>query len=312
MYPHAFRVVVLCYAASIWTEGSAEEWIVDSNASFVDSLQRLSNGDTVTLLGGNYSRESCNLTVRVSNVTIRALYPNSVTINCNLIARHLYIVGSNVVLQGISFINGFSHVSGGCVLVIQSGCVIRDCTFNSCSTSASGGAVMFERTATNSSIIDSEFIQCSASLGGAIYLDSGSHLKIFSGQNIQEDVANRNDGYAGGEERGITVVNLAGKFVRNSSKTFGGAIYVDEEAELIISGPLQFTNNTAILNGSSSAGGALYAVGSLIRFSVYSNITFEGNVCAGAGGAMALFNGCVWQSEGSVSLKGQSVPAKGS
>ena len=299
-----FRLATFLFAASIWTQGVAEEWIVDSNTSLAYALQRLSQGDTVTVMGGNYSGESCNLTVKVSNVAIKAHSPNSVIINCNMMARHLNIDGRNVEVQGISFNNGFSQVSGGCVVVNQPGCVIRDCRFSYCSTVDSGGGIMLRRTATNSSIINSEFIQCSAWFGGAIYVESGSDLMISGSFYSQESTATEKmvSIFAGDENRSAS--NLLGRIIGNSAKIKGGAMYVGEGAKLTFSGLLLFRNNSATLNGPPSAGGALYASGSSVVFSVHSNLTFEDNICAGFGGAIALLNRSSCQMQGSISLTG--------
>jgi predicted outer membrane repeat protein len=293
-------ILCLCLHA-----GCVREWIVDSNESYADAQSRLSVGDTVTMMSGVYSgNKSCGIAINASYITLRAQVPGSVTINCNNSSRHLTLSGSNIILHGIIFVDGFSQDSGGCIFLNQSDCIIQDCNFSRCSSSSNGGGIVTAEFVRNVTISSAVFKFCSAAYGGAIFLTGAAFARLQGRSNFQYNKALSNGGgiYLS-DGAGIEFNTSSTNFTNNIVNLKGGAIYVGSACNFLLSGVALFANNSAI--SSSGAGGALFITNSSVMLTGNSDLVFRDNICLGSGGAVALFSGSTLRALGAIRFIGR-------
>ena len=85
----------------------------------------------------------------------------------------LNVVGSNVTIKNITFINTNNYMHISTIYWNGAGGSVCDCSFVNChlSGSSSGGAIYW--SGAGGSVCDCSFVNCHADRGGAIYLDEG-------------------------------------------------------------------------------------------------------------------------------------------
>ena len=85
----------------------------------------------------------------------------------------LNVVGSNVTIKNITFINTNNYMYVSTIYWRGAGGSVCDCSFVNChvSDSCSGGAIYW--SGAGGSVCDCSFVNCHADRGGAIYLDEG-------------------------------------------------------------------------------------------------------------------------------------------
>ena len=132
------------------------------------------------------------------------------------------VIGTNVILKNITFLNAKSNEEGGAVNFVNSGSVIN-CNFIG-NNASSGGALYFY---TQSSVINCTFEANTAGNGGAIY----NRYNGVSVSNCEfRDNHARNGGaiYCDGGDIDYS------SFADNSADYLGGAFYVDVRAQLSV------------------------------------------------------------------------------
>ena len=286
-------------------EAEAVEWIVDSNISYAFAIQQITFGDTITLQEGIYSgEESCDKTITVSNVTMQASLNRSVVIDCKMTSRHIKITGDDVKVQGISFINGFSMASGGCLAIKGKNAVIENCSFDSCNSSGFGGGLILENTAGNATINQVKILRCSAFRGGAIFVNTSARLILSESFVFSENMATSSGGALYLDVGSTGIINAVnGDMNGNTARLSGGAIHLGK-ADLTISGTVSFLNNTVTFQTLSSAGGAIYGITSSLTVASRGSVIFRGNSCVYVGGALALYTGSKIRIGGDVRFRG--------
>lgn len=137
----------------------------DSHCSLRDALRIAQKGDTLTLPQGVYSLTEGELRIKNNLGLIGAGIGNTI-LEGNKTAQLLHIhQGTKVTLQGITFQNGGSPQSGGC-LVNAGNLTVIDSQFLGCTTKKSGGAIINRGTL---KVVNTTFNGNQASeLGGAL------------------------------------------------------------------------------------------------------------------------------------------------
>jgi predicted outer membrane repeat protein len=285
----------------------AFEWIVDSNTSYAFAIQQISFGDTITLKEGVYSgAESCDKTIAVSNVTIKAATSRRVVIDCNRTRRHIKITGEHVQIHGISFTNGYSMVAGGCIVINGINTVIESCIFEGCISSGFGGGLILDFAAAKATIKNVIFLKCSAVRGGAIFVDISARLTLTGDFLFRENTATMNGGalYLDVWSSAI-IINALGEMNGNTARMSGGAVHIGR-GDLTISGAVSFVNNTVTFQTLSSAGGAFFGVASSLTITSRGSVIFRENSCVYVGGALALYSDSNVRIDGDVQFRGDS------
>ncbi len=174
----------------------------------------------------------------------------------------VYFRSINGVIKDSNFTNNRAHYNGAVYMNSMHGTVI-DCVFASNAATDSAGALGWEKRG-NGTIINSRFINNSASNGGAIYLNNSTSF-IITDSIFENNTATENGGvlfWSSGNEGKIT----ESSFINNKAGGFGGAIFINGSDETIIYS--QFTNNTA------SSGGAIYNIGAInVIGNIFANNT---------------------------------------
>ena len=277
--------------------------------------QSLDAGDVSTIIrfsvGGTFTLSATRQSLKASkSVSIDASDVGGIEIQAQKTLA-LYVYGGstatpvNVVVNNVTFSGGAASTTSGsakgatiqvaanCNLALN-GCVVSDNT----STSALGvGVYVTSGVLTLNDVVFSNNTSTGAeSKGGAIYLESGS-LKatnvVFSQNAAAEggavfvksgevafencffdgNVASTGNGGAVSTSSTFNLVNTA--FRNNASASYGGAVYVDGDAESTLS-DVVFVDNTA------THGGAVAQNGQFLRV---SNANFSRNVASENGGA---------------------------
>ncbi|MBR5504010.1 MAG: Ig-like domain repeat protein [Methanobrevibacter sp.] len=143
------------------------------------------------------------------------------TLNGSNRTRFFYIVGNNVTLKNINFING-NERDGGAILWNGDNGTVSNCNFNNNYAEVTGGAIIWNGK--NGNVIESNFTENYARSGGAI-------LWSAYGNGIDGSVSNNSN------------------FQRNYALLDGGAIYWEGNGS--VSNGCTFTENTARNNGGA-------------------------------------------------------------
>ncbi len=157
----------------------------------------------------------------------------------------VYSDGLNFVSSKNNFVNN-TATDGGAVYTISYENLIDSCNFTDNNADEKAGALYL--ASDNNTVKDSFFTNNRANGGGAIYSDLNDNLFLSNS-----------------------------KFSKNSAKEHGGAIMVDENANIV---------NATFENNHAGIGGAVYSD----TESVFINSTFINNT-ADSGGAIAMYDG---------------------
>ena len=150
----------------------------DVNANFTELQNKISNAEenSTIELDNNYvynDEEFSEGIIINKNITING---NGHTIDGNYASRIFYINATNVVLNNITFINGWTQDSGGAIIDRDidldfiygpQNIEINDCSFMDCAANSFGGAIYMNH---DLSIRNSDFINNRAGCGGAIFI----------------------------------------------------------------------------------------------------------------------------------------------
>lgn len=188
------------------------------------------------------------------------------TIDGNGIARIFNIASNNVTLRNINFVNGYSNQSGGAVTFYKNGSV-ENCNF--INNSASYGGAIYLAEGAESNIEKSAFNGNYAdNAGGAIFIVSNATL----------DACNFTDNHAwsGGAlyfQCNGTVKNLI--FTNNSANLTGGAVAFEFNGVV---------NNSVFTNNNAQNGGAVQ----FYQNGAVDGCVFNGNRAENYGGAIIV------------------------
>lgn len=219
---------------------------------------------------------------------------NGITIDANHLGTIFTIIGNNITIKNINFINGnkvnkyagaltlyatnvtvtdcnFSNFvgdTGGAIEVHNHNVIITGCDFDNC-TSAAGGAI--DITDINVTVNDCRFKHCNAYLyGGAIC--STQNNSLISECLFEDCLASMTGGalyLASNETTGEFKYYVSNCNFSNCASGSGGAILVGESTTQYISG-CTFTYNIA-----TNYGGAIYVVNSAVANIDNSEFTYN-------------------------------------
>ena len=224
-------------------------------------INSASEGETIYLNGEFYSGSGSPINVAKNNITIIGgpqYNPNSIaTLDAHGISSIMTISASNVVIQGIKFINGHAplihngnsldETDCGAMDISGSNCKIISCSFINNDATNDAGAIKISGYTANNIIEDCVFEQNHARNGGAI-LTWGENVSILNsnftnnygssagaiesyGKNAFLDncnFINSHVDYDGGTVRvsGFNSTIINSNFINSSCNREGGAIYI--------------------------------------------------------------------------------------
>jgi len=230
-----------------------------------------SNTDHFNVLNNNFTNT-------VSSLDAGAIYFNSgmetSIINNNFVNSSagrnggiLYMSNSykNCSIMDNEFING-SAKNGGAIYLIGNNYYISNNAFENNNATLYGGSIFSQKTS-NDVFDNNEFVNGSAQMGGAIFIDYP--------QNYGASASNKY------ENKNITISNS--EFNSNSAE-LGGAVVVYSDDTIVFNST--FANNNATRYGS----GALVSGG---KNSIILNNTFENNTAFLYGGAVGTNNSAI-------------------
>jgi len=244
------------------------------------------DGDTVIICNGTYGyegdiREYLGSDLYAGTLTIEAQTSGSVTFDGDGTDRLLRVVGADLSVEGINFLEGQSD-DGGAIYVgseCGEGCFggsldVLDAQFNGNVASDDGGAIYADGSLT---VNHTEFNANDANdYGGAIYVDGFSYT---DDQVIVADVEfDSNEAVEGGaiwvENTQLTV--LRSYFTDNYASEVGGAIYAyDSDWSVADStfGSADDDHEDPDLENAADEGGDIYSATGFIANAVTASIT---------------------------------------
>jgi len=246
-------------------------------------------------LGGAIAVTSMNLALRLQGLMSVSTYASTVNVSGSV------LFNNNTVL---SLSSATSLVGRGCGGGIYGAGVVsiniaKDVRFSNNTAENFGGAIMSEPGSVcdlhpgwdntlspggrlNSVIVagDSTFISNRAQLGGSMYAVSGSVI-LLGRATFQTNLATSDGGAI--YIQWNTSLNISGNvlFKSNSARNNGGCVYGDSST-VLIQEKVMFQNSSALANG-----GALYLVGGLIA-DISGNVVFTGNRALAGGGIACI------------------------
>ena len=260
----------------------------DSNpyASISEAIGSAASGDTIYIASGKYSGNG-NVALTIDKeLTIKSLDENEVIIDGEGTSWIFYVTSSNVVLDGLTFINAYAN--WGSAVYYESGStnnIINNSKFINNSAANSAGAVYFDDDE-GSKIINTVFENNAAEYnGGAIYYYQNVENTLFDNVTFVNNSAGYNGGaiyyYSGTYDSNFTNVSFRGNKVNNY---YGGAILfnVANNINFIDS---NFTNNAAGNNAADNGGGAIIYWSNTDGVNCINTI-FENNTALYWGGAI--------------------------
>ncbi len=230
----------LLTSSEIYVNGSVMErgnGSVESPYSTIsDAVSSANDGDIILIASGKYSGNG-NVAITIDKEIIITSYGDEdVILDGESTSSIFYVTSSNVVIDGLTFING---------------------------NAINGAAIYYESGSKNNIINNSKFINnYASSCAGAVFYDSGENSQILN------SVFENNSAYYGGailylydsSDNVISNTNFTGN---NAFSDNGGAIYYFYGSSNCLFNNTQFEANTALYNG-----GAIY------YYWTVSNISF--------------------------------------
>ena len=244
--------------------------IIDTFASLQEIIDNAQEGSTINL-DHNYTCDNGQSITINKTITING---NGYEINGDNLATIFHITGRNIVLDNITFVNGYSTGNGGAIYVDNQATATITNTIITNNKANFGAAIYVDNQAT-ATITNTILTNNTANrLGGAIYNYGTTTITdtIFTNNQANFGAAIRNSG-------SLTITDTT--FTNNKAKYSGGAIYNDETATI---SKATFTKNTA-----GQTGGAIYSykTASSLRDSTFMNNTAaESDNYTGSGSAI--------------------------
>jgi hypothetical protein len=223
--------------------------LVSAGESIQAALQSASPGDDVLVAPGTYF-ETLSL---VDGVNLKAQTPGTAIVDAeaegSVVQAHQ--IGSNTLVEGMTFRNGSANQGGG-LFAIGSSTRFVNCRFESNGAALGGGASLTQGS--TMSFDACTFTHNSAAVGGGIHLD-------FSNATIKNSFVTLNQAQSDGAA--MAIQNGSQALIQNN------CIYANHALEgaiisIIYSSPT-VVNCTITANQDDAGGGTLAALGSLAR-----------------------------------------------
>ena len=203
---------------------------------------------------------------------------NNFTITGNNFARIFNIMGDNVTLKNINFINGYSYNDGGAIYS-EGSLSIVGCSFVNCFAGAVGGAIFSESD--DCSVSGCSFVNCSANVdvesgGGAIFAIGTINVWNCSFVNCSANVGGAICSVFVEESNcSVSVIVSDCSFVGCSADD-GGAIYYSMKDNAFN------ITNCSFVGCSADDGGAIYSLGDSLTVVGCSFVNCNASMSGGA------------------------------
>lgn len=246
------------------------------------ALNNTKDGDTIIINNGTFSgADNVNLLINKS-LTLKAAESANPIFNAQYNSRIFVINASNVVLDGLTLINGKVSGYGGALLVQKSDLTVTNCTFRN-DNALAGGAVFIYPGVNNAVFNNTWFDLCDATYGGGVYIyGNNTNNTLFN--NVLFRFCTASKAYAGAiYNEGNNTRIVDSEF--NRTRAFHGGSIFNKGLNLFID------NSTFINNVVNGQGGAIYSTGLNPLTIVNSNFTGENSYNNGLGGGALLLNG---------------------
>lgn len=241
------------------------------------AIANAASGDEIVIQPGLYAE---NLLITGKDLALRNAGGGAVTVFGQNLNKCLRVTGAgtDVVLEGLTFSNGFSTSAGGGVAIeIGTTAQISDCVIENSITANSGGGLYMSGggTVTNTIIRGN-----SANItGGGIHI-AGTLSKSFIGCVIEDNAASDGGGF--GYAAGGDIATISGcSFVGNTASRWGGAIALLGTGA---AGIMETRDCVFSMNHADAAGGAVWVSDQDVIQVL--NCVFEFNTAADFGGAV--------------------------
>lgn len=269
---------------------------LDLTASNADDVVTLKNGSVSNFSGKVISEDHFGAVVTATTGTLKI---DNVTFENNKFdevqtgaQKHngargiIRAAGANLEVAKSTFA-GNEAVLGGAINVWSNGentVKITDSTFTGNATKSHGGAVYITGSKVKTTIADSTFSKnTSGKQGGALQL-AGAGETTITNTTFSENAAGTFGGALFVDGQGASYTQAGGKFVGNSAKKNGGAIRVQNKANLALKNVV-FDGNTAANGGAVDT----FNAGNV----TFTDTTFTNNQAGGWGGALRINGGNV-------------------
>ena len=235
--------------------------LLEGIGTYTELKNLINSGNDTINLDKDYaydSSDNLNYVGISKQITING---NGHTIDAKNLVRHFYITGNNVVLNNITFINGFGSTSyGGSIWCTGSNVTVADSTF-SLNNAAHGGAVYW--AGSNGKMVNCLFEDNSVTGYGGAFFWSGSNGTIDDCL-FENNSASSSAGaiYWSGANGNI----LDSNFKDNYALNYGAAIYLNSLNSRIVN--CDFNDNKGWFGSSI----AIYSPNTTISSSSFRNI----------------------------------------
>ena len=246
------------------------------------ALNNANNGDTIIINGGTFSGvNNVNLVISKS-LTLKAARGANPIFNAQSNSRIFVINAPNVVLDGLTLINGkLTNNYGGALFVQKSDLTITNCTFRN-NKALAGGSVFISRNVNNTVFNNTWFDLCDATYGGGVYIyDTTANNTLF--KNVLFRFCSASKGLAGGIYNVGNNTRIVDSEFYRTQANHGGSIF-NEGLNLFID------NSTFIKNVAYGQGGSIYSKGIPLTI-VNSNFTGENAYSSDLSGGALILNG---------------------
>lgn len=244
------------------------------------ALNNTKDGDTIIINDGTFSgADNVNLLINKS-LTLKAAEGANPIFNAQYNSRIFVINASNVVLDGLTLINGKVSGNGGALLVQRSDLTVTNCTFRN-DNALAGGAVFIYPGVNNAVFNDTWFDLCDATYGGGVYIYNNTNNTLFN--NVLFRFCTASKGLAGGIYNVGNNTRIVDSEFYRTQANHGGSIF-NEGLNLFID------NSTFIKNVAYGQGGSIYSKGIPLTI-VNSNFTGENAYSSDLSGGALVLNG---------------------
>lgn len=241
------------------------------------ALELAKPNQTILLYPGVYRGVgNCSVTISTSNILIRGLRGQTITIlDCQSLWRGLTISGVSVQLVGFTLQNTLvSNSNGAAISATSAGIQMQNVYVKNGKSLQNGGGIYAYRS--NLKLISSKLSNCSATAkGGAIFMDN-SNLTIS--QSIIE-LSSANEGGGLYAQNNVTVQGDDESTIRNNTAALNGG-------GICVWGSLTGTMLSLLQNNASVGAGMAASSGS----SILSQVNITQNRALNDGGGIALLN----------------------
>ena len=297
--------LVVCDTVYVSTIGGGSGFTRDNSASWEDVMSYKVENLTVVLLEGEYY----NIIGYTISNSVSICGEGRVVLNAKNNGRFFTVSADNVLLDNLTFINGYYAGNGGALYWTGSNGSLINCNF--IGNNATRGSAVYTTNGVNASVVNCTFTNNYASAGSTF--ENRMHNTFVCDCIFKDNIAVN---FAGGLYSNANITVVSCNFINNTISTSttnsqnGGALYLNNENAVFNLSYCNFVNNSAYLGGAinlqngnlivdycnftnntarGTHGGALHLLSSGDRNITNSNF-LNNKAPSGAGGAIISYN----------------------